>query len=396
MALSSLLKNQPVVDRARHIGWRGLSAAWPRRLKCRGVTSLRHQPPVGWVWMLSLCVCVALSAGCASDSSVAELETPAKLPKSSILQAGFWKEEKKPIRVTEKGEREYAAAERFFQQEKYDEAESAFQKIAKAYKDTSLEEDAFFMIAECQFLTKRYPTAQDSYEQLLQKYPNSRHLDKAAYRQFTIGKTWLDEHREAAKSAGLPLPNLTEDSRPLWDLSGRAIEALDSVVLHDPTGPLADDAVMLIAGHHFASGQYESAEQRYDSLRELFPNSEHQGKAHLLGARAKLRAYQGADYDQSKLDEAARLLRAALRQFPELEEERPGIFRALEAIRAQEAEGLWESAEYYRRSRHPRSAAVYYDLLIQRYPDTKWAELARAKRGQTPKQSEATENTEDS
>ena len=347
-----------------------------------------------------VCAGFALTGGCATNGSVAELETPPKLPTTSILQAGHWEEEKKPVRVTEEGEREYAAAERLFQQEKYGEAEAAFKKIAKAYKDTSLEEDALFMTAECQFLTKQYPKAQDSYEVLLEKYTNSRHLDKAAYRLFTIGKQWIDADAQSAKNSSgwtPPLPNFTDDSRPLWDADGRAVEALKSVWEHDPTGPLADDAVMMIAGHHFAEGRYEEAEEFYDTLRTQFPNSPHQAKAHLLAARAKLRAYQGPGYDQTKLEEAAQLLRTALRQFPELEEQRPRIYRALEAIRAQQAEGLWETAEYYRRARHPQSAGMYYNMLVKRYPDTKWAVQARARLGQPPKApEEETETTEDS
>lgn len=344
-----------------------------------------------------VCALFALAAGCAVDGTVAEHDAPPKLSTMSILQAGHWDEQKKPVRVTEEGEREYAAAERLFQLEKYDEAERAFKKIAKGYKDTSLEEDALFMIGECHYLTKQYPKAQDSYEELLQKYSNSRHLDKAAYRQFMIGKQWLDGQRQVEESGSAwktALPNLTDDSRPLWDTDGRALEALDSVAQHDPTGPLADDALMMTAGHHFAAGRYEDAEQDYENLRKNYPNSDHQAKAHVLEARAKLRAYQGPGYDQTKLDEAAQLLRTSLRQFPELEEERPRIYRALEAIRAQKAEGLWASAEYYRRARHPRSAAMYYKMLVERYPDTKWAERAREKLGQTPQASDATETTE--
>ena len=347
-----------------------------------------------------VCAGFALTGGCATDGSVAEIETPPKLATTSILQAGHWEEEKKQVRVTEEGEREYAAAERLFQQEKYDESEAAFKKIAKAYKDTSLEEDALFMTAECQFLTKQYPKAQDSYETLLAKYSNSRHLDKAAYRLFTIGKQWIDAGAQSAKNSSgwtPPLPNLTDNSRPLWDADGRAVEALNSVRLHDPTGPLADDALMLIAGHHFVEGRYEEAEDFYDTLRTQYPNSPHQAKAHLLAARAKLRAYQGPGYDQTKLEEAAQLLRTSLRQFPELEEERPRIYRALEAIRAQQAEGLWETAEYYRRARHPQSAGMYYNMLVKRYSDTKWAEQARAKLGQSPEApEEETDITEDS
>lgn len=282
----------------------------------------------------------------------------------------------------EQGQQEYDSAEALFKQKNYKEAEGAFRKLARKYKDTPVEEDSMFMLAECQFLTERYPKAQDSYERLLKKYENSRHLDTAVRRLFTIARNWLSD---VFPNDEMPdhnaLADLVDSSTPLLARHGRALEALSSVRLHDPTGPLADDALMMTASYYFLQGQYEDADFYFQTLRQDYPQSDHQPLAHVLGIRAKIRSYQGPEYDGQQLEEAERLARSTLRQFPALKDERANLMRTLEAVRQQKAERTWNTADYYRRSGHPDSARVYYQQLVDHYPDTRWAVLARAQLG---------------
>lgn len=285
--------------------------------------------------------------------------------------------------VIEAGKREYDLAEQLFKQKAYEDAEAAFRKLARRYKDTPIEEDAMFMVGECRFLTERYPKAQDSYDELLKKYTNSRHLDAVVRRQYAIARNWLSD---VFPSDEIPphnaLADLVDTSTPILDRHGRALQALTSVRLHDPTGPLADDALMMTASYYFLRGRYEEADFYFQTLRQDYPQSDHQPLAHVLGIRAKIRAYQGPEYDGRQLEEAERLARSTLRQFPELKQERANLLRTLEAVRQQKAERLWNTADYYRRSGHPESASIYYEQIVDRYADTRWAVLARERLGE--------------
>ena len=49
------------------------------------------------------------------------------------------------------------------------------------------------------------------------------------------------------------------------------------------------------------------------------------------------------------------------------------------AIRIQQAEKDYETAEYYRRTEHPGSAYFYYELVMRRYPGTKFSDLSKAR-----------------
>src|SRR5690606_36655428 len=114
------------------------------------------------------------------------------------------------------------------------------------------------------------------YDRLMKEYPSTRYLDRSTRRLFTIARTWLHfpepvrasdvqqvdfENPQASppppptSTADLPhsvpiVPNLWDRTRPVFDTQGRAIQALKSIWLNDPTGPLAADALMLAASHY--------------------------------------------------------------------------------------------------------------------------------------------------
>src|SRR5439155_4755337 len=84
-------------------------------------------------------------------------------------------------------------------------------------------------------------------------------------------------------------------------------------------------------------------------------------------------------YDGRKCAEALQLVHVAeatvpeLTQNPEMAEK---LTRARFAIRSQQAEKDFRTAEYYERTGHPGSAVFYYELVRRRYAGTRYSDLA--------------------
>lgn len=265
-----------------------------------------------------------------------------------------------------------------FRQKKYAEAAKKFSTTIDRWPDTPLEEDAMFMLGECYFFADRYPKALDAYGKLLNKHEYSRYLDKVVARQFAIGRYW--EQMDAYEPHWPITANFVDNTRPLFDTWGNAIKAYEGVRLNDPTGPLADDAVMATANARFLRGHYEDAAYHYDLLRKEYPKSEHQVQACLLGMKSKLLMYQGPMYDGKPLEEAAEIADLALTQFPErLGAERDRIVQAKNQTVEQMAEREWAMGQYYDRRGYYAAARYYYQALIQQYPHTQVAQSARAR-----------------
>lgn len=268
----------------------------------------------------------------------------------------------------------YSQGEEAFRAGRYDEAAARFKRAARRWPDSTLEEDALFMQAESYFFADRYSKCSDTYTNLMKKYEYSRHMDKIMQRRFAIGRYWDDRGRDRAAMHF----NVTDRTIPFWDVYGNSIAVYDSIRLDDPTGPLADDSTMASANAYFLRENYEEAAYHYDLVRKQFPQSEHQPEAHLLGMRSHMLAYQGPSYDGKPLNEAKLIGEQLETQFSgELPEHRDQIKQARRDLEEQAAERDWTMAEYYAGNRHYRAARRYYNFVIEKHPNTRYAEMSR-------------------
>lgn len=306
---------------------------------------------------------------------------------------------------------EYQRAMKLHDDGDFNAAEKAFKKLVKSNKDNALQEDAMYMLGECQFQQKRYPRAQDSFDELLNAYPSTRHTTQATQRLFQIGRYWLNfeeivttneiqqvdfeqpgkQHalataeETARKRAERPLshrmpliPNLSDRSRPYFDTEGRGVEALRSVWLKDPTGPLADDALMLSASYYLRKGDYVEADRFFTLIRDEYPDSPHFRNAFVFGSHAKLVSYQGPDYDGAQLLAARDLKESTLRIFKDFPE-REMMQEELRLIYEEEARKKWERALFWEKKRNAKAVSIECREILRRYPTSEAADKARQK-----------------
>ncbi len=302
------------------------------------------------------------------------------------------------------GTPEFDEGKAWFDQGDYSSAEKRFKQLTKAYKDTPIEEDSLFMIGECQFATGRYAKAQDSYGRLLKKYPHPRDLDTTSKRLFAIAKHWLefpdvvnssevqtvswDDPKSTPPPATphpssndpsrlIPIfPNLWDRSRPVFDTDGRALEALRAIWMNDPTGPLADDAVMLTASYYLRKGDFIEADRNYAILREHYPKSPHLENAFVLGSHVKLMSYQGPHYEGDSLEAAHKLKESTLRLYPK-HPQRERLLDEVRQIEEAKAEREWENVVFWQKKNKPLSVASSCREVIRLYPNSSYAARAR-------------------
>lgn len=257
-------------------------------------------------------------------------------------------------------------------------AAKVFQRAGEAAPGTALQQDALFMQAESLFFSDRLVKAAEVYEKLQKEFPSNRHIDRAAARLFSISRYWI-ETVEADDNSWVPI-NLTDAKKPRMDIEGHAIRVLDQIRYDDPTGRLADDATMAAAAEYIRQKKYEEADEFLTDLRETFTDSEHLFLAHLMGISVKLENYRGPKYSGLILEEADTLVKQTRERFPDkLAEKEYGdrVSKAAAEIAFLRAERLRYRAGYRERRKEYGAARYYYNLLIQKYPDTPHADTAR-------------------
>jgi TolA-binding protein len=270
----------------------------------------------------------------------------------------------------------YQEGRKLYEAKEYKAAGKKLLAAGKRWPDSSLEEDALFWAGESYFLADEYPDAHKAYQKLLKKHDYTHYLDTVTKRLFAMARYW-EQCAERDSTIKSPV-NLTDDSRPWIDTLGYALKAYDDIRMYDPTGPLADDAVMATANSYFVRGRYEEAAQHYDLIRTEYPKSEHQLKAHLLGIQSWQNIYQGGMYDGGPLEKAGEVADQALTQFgPELGEERPRIVEAKNKIIEEKAARDLIIGQYYDKRDRFGAARFYYQSILEEYPQTAAAQQAR-------------------
>lgn len=293
------------------------------------------------------------------------------------------------------------AATAKFEQGNYRAAAKEFKSAARKYKDSSIGEEAQYRLGEAKFAMGDLPGAQDAFDQLFADYPSTRYVEPATRRLFAIAKHWLEVSDPVAKSeirqvsgekvmedsapARPPrdptlrvrlLPNFHDGSRPVFDTQGRALEALKAIWLNDPTGPLADDALMLTATYYQRTRNYVEADRYYKILREEYSTSPHFEKAFVLGSHVKLMSYQGPHYEGSDLQVAEKLKEQSLHLFP-ASSSRSQTRKDLDKLYLMQAERAWANVDYWQKKGRPRAIALACINVIMNFPDTQYAVESR-------------------
>ncbi len=263
-----------------------------------------------------------------------------------------------------------------YRAKKYAEAALKFAIAADRWPDSPLEEDALFLKGESEFFADQYSKAHDTFGGLLKKYPNPRQLDAVAAREFAIGRYW--EQCYNAKPTWPTTPNLTDNSQPMFDRFGWAVDAYNRVAANDPSGPLADAAKMALGNLYFRDYNFEAAAEHYGSLIKSYPNSKYQMTAHVFDLQAEMRIYQGPDYDEEPLKRAKKIAEQSLSQFGDkLGKEQQRIRQAHVRIVEEQANREFQVAKYYERRSCYGSARFYYKCVMDEYPTTQKAKEAK-------------------
>jgi len=260
------------------------------------------------------------------------------------------------------------------------QAAKLFQKAAKRWPDSVLEEDALFLAGECCYFADNYSGALKNYEKLVTKHRSTKYMDTSTMRLFRIGRYW-----EKRCDQGVRFANFSDKTRPTFDTFGHMKRAYEAIYTSDPTGPFGDKALMALAGAHMNRGvnqgdsQFVDAAALYAALPDINARSEYIIPARKLELLARSKAYVGAEYDAKALEEATKLADQTLRQYGnELGSEKNNILDLRDSLTLQKAERLYESGVYYERKKMYSSARYNYERLLREYPtSTHYADVEK-------------------
>jgi outer membrane assembly lipoprotein YfiO len=255
-------------------------------------------------------------------------------------------------------------AMRFFKDEDYKRAAEEFVNLAVNFKDSHLAPDAQYYAGRAYEASGKYYPAFQAYQKTIDTYPFTERIDDIIEREYNLGNILYKKH--AGKLMGKEI---------ITDLE-RAAEIFAKVKENAPFGEYADKAQFMIGECLKKSEQHGEAAKAFQKLAEEYPNSELVDKAKYEVAQATYLASLKPDYDQDLTDEAIKEFERVAREGEEL----AISSRAKEAISVLEdkkAESLFKTAKFYESQKRYKSAAIYYEEIVKKYPKSSFYKPAR-------------------
>ncbi|TAL69170.1 MAG: outer membrane protein assembly factor BamD [Bacteroidetes bacterium] len=137
----------------------------------------------------------------------------------------------------------------------------------------------------------------------------------------------------------------------------------------------ADDAQFYLAESNFKRREFIYAAYNYNMLRKIYPHSEYTKKSLFQSGMCYYKLSPAYDRDQDYTVKAIQSFSEFQTIYPDdsLYVQATGIIREL---RDKLAHREYFTAELYRKMFSPESAIIYYDSVINDYPDTEYYEPA--------------------
>ena len=228
---------------------------------------------------------------------------------------------------------------------------------------------AQYLMARC--LEERHDDekAFKAYQTLLVHYPKMENYNEIVKHQFIIANRFLAGQWFKIWGYVPFLPSMD-----------KTIKLYDQIIKNGAYSEIAPEAQMnigqahekkLIKDYPAAAQAYERAADRYHDLPLGVDALYREGIAYEKQAKT-------AEYDQSIAAQAIATFTDFIALHPE-DTRGPGAQKLIESLKTEQARGSFEIAHYYERHRRWRGALIYYNEVLQKDPNSRYAEAARVR-----------------
>jgi outer membrane protein assembly factor BamD len=268
-----------------------------------------------------------------------------------------WVNPKTAVKTTPKEQFEFA--KNLYDIKNYEEAKRELKKLLKNYPKS-------FEASESQYYLGLIEEAQGSlyeaylvFQKVIDKYPFSERIQDIIEREYKIAEAFMSG--EKRKAMGVPLP-----------VENPSLEIFAKVVENSAYGPLASKAQYKLGLVLKGLMRYYEAEEAFNKLLTNYPDSEWVEAAKFQIAACRAAVSRGPDYDQGAAKEAKDKFEEFVRENPDAVLSREAE-KNINQLSEKEAESYYTIGRFYEKQHAYKAAKVYYEDVINNYPDSPWA-----------------------
>ena len=240
----------------------------------------------------------------------------------------------------------------------------ALDKLKKDFPGIAGPDLDAFMKAELLFSEGKFAKAAHAYERFLVEFPESRLYEAALDRQFAIATAFLAGQKKPVLKI-FKMKGYAEGEKIMERVSDRAGGA-----------PIGVEAALSVAESYENRGKFNEAYLKWSQIHTQWPTGQIGKDALLSMGRCKHAAYKGPKYDAFGLISAKSYYENFKLRYQQ-DAERFDIDRKVEQINEQLAYKQFSIGRYYQRTGSKQAANFYYQMVLDNWPDSTAAKMAK-------------------
>lgn len=267
----------------------------------------------------------------------------------------------------ETAELQYEFARSLYLEGQYAKALRETDKFDSFYGDSEYADDNQFLRGEIRMAQGKNRDAARAFQEVVANYPDSDLFDDVIAKQYEIGDRFFAQGEARADDRWRLFKN-----RPYR----RAAEVYGMVVQNQPFTNAAAEAQYKIGLCNFAQDKYIEAAYDYRRVVEEYGGSDWVDEASYGLAQCYYKESHPPQYDQAPSELTIEAVNAFVRRFPadprvtELEAQKAEMLERIATQRLM-------TAQYYEKRRKFDAARIYYNVVVNQFPDTDAAAQAR-------------------
>ena len=266
------------------------------------------------------------------------------------------------VHDTPQGQFEYAQS--LEEEGDLDTAEDAYNNLFRKFPNTLFAQDALFHLGLIQEKMQKYYEAFHNYQKIIDYYPHTDKLEAITERQFKIGNLFLSGRR--GRIFNVPI-------RPAMPL---AIEVFETIAENAPFSTYGMRAQFNLGIAYKKKGKLNEAIEQFKKFIADYPTSDLKAEAFFQIAAVTFIMSQKKSTDEKLLKEAQEILTEFLERYPNTTDAAK-IRDMLTTLHERDAKQIYTIAHYYEKESYLDSAILYYKELVHTYPNTSWAARAQ-------------------
>ncbi|MEW6008596.1 MAG: outer membrane protein assembly factor BamD [Candidatus Omnitrophota bacterium] len=222
-----------------------------------------------------------------------------------------------------------------------------------------------YYIALCLEKMEKYFQAYKEYQLTIEKYPFSKRIMEIIKREYEIGDMYLEGKLKQT------LGNTLSGDEP-------AIEIFTNVLDNAPYSEFAAASQYKLGLALLRAKRLYEAKDAFNKVLENYPESEWVEPAKYQIGVVSAELSVGLDYDRTSTASARKQFEDFIKTYPDaqLSQEAKG---KISQLKEEEAEANFKTAIFYEKQKAKNSARIYYQYVIDNYPNSEWARKAKEK-----------------